>query len=287
MKLIILAIILFTSVIGLGVAYADEFNMPFGADAFVDFWVEVILNPTDDGGTDVRVIQNTLFHYDNILSMPDKFTITLEKQGGGSEKRTVLVKELYQESIALQEPEPESELAESVITPEAQARLDEKRAEEETKFKEALFCKYGVGGSSVFQAKRDVIVLKQIDYFQQLPTNARETVLILATEECRVMQESYLYKYAEYEDIAEAQSTDIIPFELDESDSPYTDPVTARDKADAAETAEQYKCSIAGKQMGLCTDRFTGENRGGYTPGKGCDIRPVVYQEELTFFLII
>jgi len=66
-KIIFSIVVLFTVAIGLSYAYADEFRMPFGPDHLVDSWVDVVFNPTVDGGVDVKVIQTSLFHYNNLI----------------------------------------------------------------------------------------------------------------------------------------------------------------------------------------------------------------------------
>lgn len=270
LKPTMIILLLAVTATGAGIAsvYADEFVMPFGASHLVDSWIEIIFNPVETGGVDVKVIQTSLFHYDNIIEMPDQFVVTHNKATGGVEKEIVVVKQIWENMIAL--PDPVLEQAITETPSEIKAKLEEERTELEEKFKKALFCKYGEGGSSVFQAKREVIILHQMDYFKQLPVNYQELRLILATEECQVFQESYLYKYAEYEDIALAQSTDIKPFVLDESDSPYTDPVTQRDLDDAAQRAADMP-----KKYNDPYKELSGENRGGYSTGKECQLRPV------------
>jgi len=241
--LVLLTAILFSSAFGLHVIYADEFKMPFGSDALVDFWVEVIFAPTEGGGVDVRVIQTSLFHYDNLIAMPEEFTVTHETLGGGTEIEVVKIKSIYEKMITFEEPEMETQLTESGISPEVQAKLDKKRSEQERLFKAAIICNYGKGAESVFQAEMDVIVLKDMEYFKHLPTSYRVRNLILATEACDAFQESYLYRYPEYAGMFEGQKTDIQPFTLDETDSPLTDPVTQRDLDNAIEKAERFKCS--------------------------------------------
>ena len=261
-----IATILMTSQL---VVYADEFIMPFGTKHLVDFWVEIIFNPVDTGGVDVRVVQTSLFHYDNIIEMPDQFVVTHEMSDGGAEKQIVVVKQIWENMIAPL-PEPEIKQAITGITPETQARLDAKRAELEERFKEALFCKYGEGAESVFQAKMEVIRLKEMEYFKHLPGNYQTRALILATEACDAFQGSYLYRYAEYAGMFEGQKTDIVPFVLDETDSPHTDPVTQRDLDKAAQRAADLP-----KKYNDPYKEFSGENRGGFSAGKECDIRPV------------
>ena len=274
----IIVAILFGLALSAHVIYADEFIMPFGAGNFVDSWVEIIFNPVETGGVDVRVVQTSLFHYDNIIEMPDQFVVTHQKSSGGVEKQIVVVKQIW-ENMIVPLPEPEIEQVITVIPPEIQAKLDAKRTELEEKFKEALFCTYGIGGSSVFQAEREVIILKQMEYFKHLPTSYQHTRLILATEECEVFRGSYLYKYPQYEDIA----ADIAkyhkePFVLDETDSPHTDPVTQRDLDKAAQQAADLPKPYRDPYGGCIPhdeDDKRCEQRGGYTAGAQCQLRPV------------
>ena len=273
----ILIIILAVLTVGIVSVSADEFIMPFGSKHLVDFWVEIIFNPVDTGGVDVRVVQTSLFHYDNIIEMPDQFVVTHTKTGGGGEKQIVVVKQIYENLISPAPEEPEEETI-TVITPEIQARLDAKRAELEVRFKEALFCKYGEGSESVFQAKMEVIRLKEMEYFKHLPSSYQARALILATEACDAFQGSYLYRYAEYEGMFEGQKTDIVPFVLDESDSPYTDPVTQRDLDKAAQQAADLPRPYMDPYGGCVPqdeDDKRCEQRGGYTEGKDCQLRPV------------
>jgi len=257
------------------VVYADEFNMIFGADAFVKDWLEVKLEPVETGGIDVRVIHTALFHFDNLLAMPEQFTVTHEQAGGGTEILAVEVKSTWQKMITFEEPEMETQITEPTVTPEIQAKLDEKRSEQGRLFEAAIICKYGEGAESVFQAKMDVIRLKEIEYFKHLPISYKLRALILATEACDAFQGSYLYRYPEYVDIAEAQSTDIKPFVLDETDSPLTNPITQRDLDNEIEKAQRFQCSEAGKQRGLCINGDIGFPETNYPAGKACQVRPV------------
>jgi len=272
--LAIIFAILVSSALTVPIIYADEFNMIFGADAFVRDWLEVKFEPVQTGGVDVFLIHTSQFHFDNIIAMPEQFTVTHEKEGGGTEILMVEVKPTWQKMITFEEPEMETQITEPVISPEIQAKLDEKRAEQERLFKAAIICRYGEGAESVFQAEKEVIVLKEMEYFKHLPTSYQVRALILATEACDAFQESYLYRYPEYAGMFEGQKTDILPYTLDESDSPLTDPVTQRDLDAEVKRAKDFQCSEAGKQRGLCI-RESIATETNYPPGKACGIRPV------------
>lgn len=263
--------------IAIPIASADEFRMPFGGDHLVDFKVDVIFNPTEDGGVFVKVIQTSTFFYDNLIEMPEKFFITKDEQGGGQEITEIVIKEFYEDLITpYTEPEVEPRLGE--ITPEMRERIEAKQAELDNLYEEAILCKYGEGGSSVFQAKMEVIVLKEMEYFKHLPTSYQEKRLILATEACDVFKESYLHEYPIYEDFAEAQKTDIEPFVLDETDSPLTDPVTQRDLDEAEQVAKDLPKTYS-DPYGGCISEFENDPRcaprTSPTEGKACDVRPV------------
>jgi len=272
-----LPLLLTIAVISIGtmLVYADEFNMIFGAEAFVRDWLEVKFEPVETGGVDVRVIHTSLFHFDNIIAMPEQFTVTHEKAGGGTEILMVEVKPTWKKMITFEEPEIETQITIPQVTPEIQAKIDEERAEQERLFFEAIICNYGVGAESVFQAEKEVIVLKDMEYFKHLPTSYRVRALILATEACDAFEGSYLKDYPQYRDIAEDQKTDIVPFVLDETDSPLTDPVTQRDLDDETQRAMDFQCSVAGKQRGLCVNGDVGFPETNYPEGKACQIRPV------------
>jgi len=255
--------------IGLSYAYADEFRMPFNPDNLVDHWVEVVFNPTEGGGVDVKVIHTSLFHYDNIIEMPDDFKIQIEDLNGGIySSETVKIRQVYEDIIFPEiEPEPEP----SKLTPEIIARIEEKTAEREKIIEEALRCVLGIEGSSLFTEYRELAVLKQMIYFKSLPLSYQERQLILWTEECRTWSESYLSNFRQYDDIfKDQQRTPAYSKVLDESDSPSTDPLTEEDFAEEIEDAERFMCSEEGKQRGLCIREFEGINRGGYTEGAEC-----------------
>jgi len=271
MKKIIISMIAIISIfsLGLAVAYADEFRLPFNPKNLVDHWVEVVFNPTEDGGVDVKVIQTTLFHYANIIEMPDVFyDQRYDTQGGIVTSERIEIRDFYEAIISPAiEPEPEP----SKITPEIQARLDEKIAEREKIVEEALRCVLGIEGSSLFTEYRELLVLEKMIYFKSLPLGGQEKQIILWTEECRTWSESYLSDYRQYQDIfKDQQRTSAYSKVLDETDSPFTDPLTPKDFAKEIEEAERFMCSEVGKQRGLCVKEFQGINRGGYTEGAEC-----------------
>ena len=258
---------------GLALAYADEFRMPFNPDNLVRHWVDVVFVPTENGGVDVTVSQNSLFHYDTIIEMPDYFyDQTYNNQGGISISDAIQIKQTYENIVS---PIIEQEPKKSKLTPEIQALLDEKVAEREAVVEKALTCILGIEGSSIFTEYRERLVLEKMVYFKSLPLMAQERQIVLWTEECRTWNESYISKSPEYRDkyIAERDNP---PYSkvLDETDSPFTDPLTEKDFAQEIEDAERFMCSQEGKQRGLCIKEFEGINRGGYTGGAECQVRP-------------
>jgi len=243
--------------------------MPFNPDNLVRHWVDVVFVPTDDGGVDVTVTQNSLFHYANIIEMPDYFyDQTYNNQGGIAISEAIQIRQTFADIMTpILEPEPE----EPKVSPEAQARIDEKIAEREAVVEKALTCILGIEGSSIFTEYRERLVLEKMIYFKSLPLMAQERQIILWTEECRTWNESYISKSPEYRDkyIAERDNP---PYSkvLDETDSAFTDPLTEKDFAQEIEDAERFMCSEEGKQRGLCVREFEGINRGGYTEGAEC-----------------
>jgi len=255
--------------IGLSYAYADEFRMPFNPDNLVDHWVEVVFNPTEDGGVDVKVTHTSQFHYDSIIAMPDNFQIQIvDLNGGIYSSETIVIRQIYENIIfPTIEPEPEP----SKLTPEIIARIEAKTAEREKIIEDALRCVLGIEGSSIFTEYRELAVLEQMIYFKQLPESYQERQLILWTEECDTWNESYLSNFRQYDDIfRDQQRNPAYSKVLDESDSPSTDPLTEEDFADEIADAERFMCSEEGKQRGLCVGEFEGINRGGYTEGAEC-----------------
>lgn len=258
------------SIFSLGLAYADEFVMPFDPDNLVDHWMDVVFRPTDNGGVDIIVIHTSTFHYDNIVEVPDQITVqTLDNNDSIIASTTTTLKSSAEKIL---EPEPEPTKAEELgISEETMARLDEKRAEIEKIAEKALTCVLGIEGSSIFTEYRELQVLKHMIYFKQLPLLYQERQIILWTEECRAWSESYLGQYRQYQDIfKDQQRTAAYSKVLDETDSPFTDPLTPKDFAKEIEEAEQFMCSEAGKSRGLCVKEFEGINRGGYTEGAEC-----------------
>jgi len=256
--------------LGLALAYADEFVMPFDPDNLVDHWMDVVFKPTDNGGVDIIVVHTSTFHYDNIVEVPNSITVqTLDNNDSIISSTTTTLKSSAEKILA---PAPEPTKAEELgISEETMARLDEKRAEIEKIAEKALTCVLGIEGSSIFTEYRELQVLKQMIYFKQLPLLYQERQIILWTEECRVWSESYLGQYRQYIDIfKDEQRTPAYSKVLDESDSPFTDPLTEEDFLDEIEDAERFMCSEEGKARGLCIKEFEGINRGGYTEGLAC-----------------
>ena len=279
-KIIFSIVVIFTVAIGLSYAYADEFKMPFNPKNLVDHWVDVVFVPTEGGGVDVRVEQISLFHYNNTIEMPDQFVVQyVDNQGGITSTKILDIRQAYEDIIfPTIEPEPE----ESKVTPEIQARIDEKIAEREKVVEEALRCVLGIEGSSIFTEYRELLVLEKMIYFKSLPVAYQEKQIILWTEECRVWNESYLGNFRQYQDIfKDQQRNPAYSKVLDDSDSLATDPLTEQDFADEIEDAENFMCSVEGKQRGLCIKEFEGVNRGGYTEGAECAIRPGTLTETM------
>ncbi len=252
------------------IAFADEFKMPFDPNNLIDHWVDVVFKPADNGGMDIIVVHTSTFHYDNIVEVPDSFTVqTVDNNDSiiGS-----IVVTLKQDAEKILEPEPEPTKAEELgISDESMARLDEKRAEIEKIAEEAFRCVLGIEGSSIFTEYRELQVLKQMIYFKQLPLSYQERQIILWTAECDAWDKSYLSDYKRYDDIfKDQQRNPAYSKVLDETDSPFTDPLTAKDFLDEIEDIERFMCSVEGKQRGLCIKEFEGINRGGYTEGAEC-----------------
>jgi len=268
-KVILPTVTFFIVLIGLSYAYADEFRMPFNPDNLVDHWVEVVFNPTQDGGVDVKVIKTTLFHYTNIVEMPDRFYDQIVDENGGIySSEAIEIRQVYEDIIfPTIEPEPEP----SKLTPDIIARIEEKVAEREKIIEDALRCVLGIEGSSLFTEYRELAVLDQMIYFKSLPLSYQERQLILWTEECRTWSESYLSDFRQYDDIfKDQQRSPAYSKVLDESDSLATDPLSEQDFIDEIADAERFMCSEEGKQRGLCVREFEGINRGGYTEGAEC-----------------
>jgi len=269
MKTILSVIVVFATAIGLSYAYADEFRMPFNPDDLIEHRVNVAFSPTEDGGVDVLVTHESLFHYDNIVSMPDRFYDQIvDENGGVYSSEPIEIRQVYEDMIfPAVEPEPEP----SKLTPEIIARIEEKTAEREKVIEKALRCVLGIEGSSLFTEYRELAVLKQMVYFKSLPLSYQERQLILWTEECRTWSESYLSNFRQYDDIfKDQQRNPAYSKVLDETDSPSTDPLTEEDFAEEIADAERFMCSEKGKQLGLCVQEFEGINRGGYTEGAEC-----------------
>ena len=254
---------LFTLTIGISYAYADELTMLFDGDNLVSDSVSVVFNPTEAGGVDVKIIRTTLFHFDNTVAMPDRFYMQIkDEQGGIFSSKELIIRQTYEDIIfPVVEPEPE----ESKLTPEIQARLDAKIAEDEKIVEEALRCVLGIEGSSLFTEYRERLVLEKMIYFKSLPLGGQEKQIILWTEECRTWNESYISKSPEYRDKYLAQRDNPAYSKvLDETDSLFTDPLTEQDFADEIADAERFMCSEKGKQLGLCVKEFEGINQGGF-----------------------
>jgi len=251
-------------------ASADEFKMPFDPDNLIDHWVDVVFKPADNGGIDIIVVHTSTFHYDSLIEVPDSFTVqTVDNNDSIIASTVVAIKQSAAQFLA---PEPEPTKAEELgISEESMARLDEKRAQSEKAAEEALRCVLGIEGSSIFTEYRELLVLKQMIHFKQLPLLYQERQIILWTEECRAWSESYLSNYRQYLDIFKDQQRNP-PYSkvLDETDSPATDPLTEKDFLKEIEEAERFMCSVEGKQRGLCIKEFEGTNRGGYTEGAEC-----------------
>lgn len=268
-KIIFSTLAIFTIAIGLSYAYADEFRMGFDGDNLVNEWIDIEYKLSSNGGYDVWISQNSVFHYETIFDAPEQIHFQIvDMQGGITDTVTITVRSNIKEKFF---PAEESPVEEPKITPEIQTKLDEKIAEREKIVEEALKCVLGIEGSSLFTEYRELAVLEQMIYFKSLPLAYQERQLILWTEECRTWSESYLSNFRQYLDIfKDEQRNPAYSKVLDESDSSFTDPLTEQDFLDEIKDAEKFMCSQEGKQRGLCIKEFEGTNRGGYTEGAEC-----------------
>jgi len=197
--------------------------------------------------------------------------------GGIYDSVTFDVKKNVMALTIIPQPEPEEEPR---LSPESQAGIDEKIEERERTFEEALRCLYGNEGNSMFQATTEERIAKEKIAFRSLPIDGQLAKLIKAREACEVffedakmisesaeMQGKFLaQQQAELEDKQRQAKL--------ERSTDYTDPLTQEDFDETIETAENFMCSVTGKQRGLCITEFEGINRGGYTEGAECGTTP-------------
>jgi len=277
-KIILMVVVLFVTAIGLSYAYADEFRFGFLPENLVNNWTEINYKIGNDGGYDVWIQQNSVFHYDTIYDAPEQ--IHFQTVGSTGSVKDYVTFDIRKNVELLTVPEPEPEPQKPALTPEMQAGIDEKIEEREKTFEEALRCLYGNEGNSMFQATNEERIAKEKIAFRSLPVDGQQAKLIKAREACDVFFEDAKmisespemmgkFKAQQQAELEDKQREAKL-----ERSTDYTDPLTQEDFDETIETAENFMCSVTGKQRGLCITEFEGVNRGGYTEGAECGTTP-------------
>lgn len=294
-KILIPTIAVFTLLIGLSYAYADQLTYDFSPKYVVGqfSWYEVLSNNT------VKVHTMTQYYYPTIIQVPETQQVTIKKTGGGVFTTVLNIIDGWNMVYNPVEPEPEPE---SKITPEIQALLDEKTAEREQTYEDAKNCRaYGAEGNSMFQAYLQERISKEKVAFTSLPPDSQEKALILAEEACRVFfliatsisDNPEMFNKWKAQQMAELEEIERLAGL--EQDTVYTDPLTEEDFAETIEDAEKvlaeyprfYKdpygeCEPAGSERCLNRGGFTLDDEGnvigaecGFTPSETGQPRPV------------
>jgi len=283
---ILLALVALTA--SLGYAYADQLKYDFSPEFLVgqSSSVEVLSNNT------VKVHIISEYYYPSSLQVPEEEFVSVVETDGGF---FVTVLDVLEEwnliyEVVVDEPEPEP-----VLSPEQQAGIDEKIAELEQIYEDAVTCKaYGTEGNSMFQSYLEEKISKDKEEFTELPVNVREAKLIKAREACRVFFEvavhisddpAMLEKFKAQQQAEIEEAARLAELEVD---TDYTDPVTTEDiideQVDAQKTLAEYP-TFYKNPYGECEpteeNPLRCENRGGPTEGAECGPKPGVSGESL------
>jgi len=265
---------LFVVAIGGSVAFADELTHGYSSEYLVDKWLTV-----QHEGKQTLVTINMLYEFPSALQVPEEIYLEFETTGGGQEIVSIGLQDLWEEEFGV-EPEPEGPVAPPTISPEQQAGLDEKIAELEKIYEDAVTCRaYGTEGNSMFQQYLEERISKEKESFTELPVNTQEAKLIKAHEACRVFFEvavhisndpAMLNKF-KAQQLAEIEEAQRLKEKL-ETTTVLTDPVTEEDIIEEIEDAEQIFADYPGfykNPYGECeaTEEFPErcDNRGGFT----------------------
>jgi len=273
-----------SGIISAGAVYADEFRLAYSDENLVSYWLDIDYKESVDGGWDVWVKQNSVFHYDTIYDAPEQMHFQIVGTNGGvTDTATISIRDEIEVRF---NPAPELPTEEPKITPEIQAGIDEKIAEREQLYEDAVTCKaYGTEGNSMFQSYLKENISKIREQFTSLPVNTQEANLIKAHEACRVFFEvavhisddSAMLNKFKAQQQAELQEAERLA-DL-ETTTDYTDPITQEDIDETIETAEETLIKYPGfykNPYGDCepADSERCQNRGGPTEGAECGLIP-------------
>ena len=192
-------------------------------------------------------------------------------------------------------PIPEDELPESSeeIIQRLKESVEEKRVELEQE-KEALIgelaeCRTGLGAFGAYQEQEAIESYAnktrwEFSIRDNLSQNITIKKILLAIEECRIMKtyadQNLIGAYELNKYLADLAGLDyhgrpeIRQPDIDLTDSPLTDPLTDRDKAEELDEMERIRDKLIEERVYEDPDaEFTGENRGFQPPGIKCQVQ--------------
>ena len=247
--------IAFIALAAMNLAYADTVQYPeISADNMIGQDVQVKYQ-TDNRWT---VIVTTQFQVNNVLEIPDK--IYYPAMDG--QVYTINLKDGF--ILANSDAQYNSGEDFEIIEPDVTSPIDDK-LEELQDIKDEVWGKYLTCMEEFeeeqpirFEAWKRTAALTDFDIpddsiaYDTANYQAEELKGERAWQICEAIKK---YKWIGVVEANKSMVEDQ-PWQLDETDSPLTDPVTQDDKDEAERIAESFACSDAGKQQGLCITHF-------------------------------
>ncbi len=261
MNYAVLGIAMALLAIGAGNAYSDNgmVNFPQIPDNHLTGQI-VSVNYHDDYKWTVTV--TTQFQVNKIIELPE----TIHYMGIDGQIHTINIKEDF--IIANTPISSDPVEVEETLTDAAKDSIDAKKAEDKAKVEEA----WGKLNECLEQFEEESPIrfeawkrTANLESFEIPDETIAWKSANYATEELKAEQAWQIceaiknYKWIGIQESNKSMAEAEEFFELDETDSPLTDPVTADDILVEQEIAEAFACSEAGKQQGLCITHFGGE----------------------------